>query len=344
MQANDSVSSLFDNLISSVSPTQNHELSASEPGTLTPLPDRCLVNIAGSDSSRFLQGQLTCNVEKLTDATSRIGACCNPKGRMIASFRLFFSADEYWLSLPANQGQTLYEHLKKYCAFFKSEMSLLTSKYTCLGIAGSESEAVLSSLGLKLPEAVNNLTHNELGFVIRLSDATPRFELWIHTDELEKVWEQFSSLLTVTTPSYWELLNIQAGYAEVTSDTHELYIPQHFNLQSTGGVSFKKGCYTGQEIVARMQNLGKLKSRLFRLQTEDSPLTTGDKLYDQAGKHIGEVVTITSGFQQNGLELLAVIREEAAINDNVYSNPGGQQLTVLQLPYEIDQKLDLQRD
>ncbi|MGY0217334.1 CAF17-like 4Fe-4S cluster assembly/insertion protein YgfZ [Endozoicomonadaceae bacterium StTr2] len=317
---------------------------SSQAGILTPLTERSLLSAQGPDTERFLQGQFTCNVARLENNTSRPGACCNHKGRMLASFRLIHSGDCYLLSLPLPQGQALQSHLQKYGVFFKSEMSLLSDSFGALGIAGDSAAAALEAMGMALPSEENHTTESEHGILVRLPGSLPRFELWVPADRLEQSWNTLSQSLKPVEPGYWELLNIQSGLAEVSTETREAYIPQHFNLPSVGGVSFKKGCYTGQEIVARMQNLGKLKSRLFRLQLEnDSAPAITEALVNADQKSIGEVVTRAWNPANNSWELLAVIREDAADSENVFTKDAVP-LSVLQLPYTIDQKADLQRD
>ena len=142
----------------------------------------------------------------------------------------------------------------------------------------------------------------------------------------------------------WLLGQIRAGIGQVTGTTRELFIPQMINLQALGGVSFKKGCYTGQEIVARMQYLGKLKRRLYRLALAATPAPApGTEIFSPThASSVGEVVL--AALSPSGSELLAVLTADAVADDNLHlGSPDGPRLELLTLPYELDRDREIQR-
>lgn len=142
----------------------------------------------------------------------------------------------------------------------------------------------------------------------------------------------------------WLLAQVRAGVGQVFGATRELFIPQMINLQALGGVSFKKGCYTGQEIVARMQYLGKLKRRLQRLRLVAAELpAVGVELFSPVhGSSVGEVVLAAQA--GDAIELLAVLQEDAVNDGRIHlGSSEGPPLTLLDLPYQLDANQEIQR-
>ena len=162
--------------------------------------------------------------------------------------------------------------------------------------------------------------------------------------QAQAVREQLQAHLPEAPLNDWLLGQIRAGIGQVMEQTRELFIPQMINLQAVGGVSFKKGCYTGQEIVARMQYLGKLKRRLYRLSlVADQLPEPGIALYSAThNSSIGEVVIAANA--ANNIELLAVLQAEAAESGDVHLGAlDGPALHLLDLPYELDRDREIQR-
>jgi folate-binding protein YgfZ len=203
-------------------------------------------------------------------------------------------------------------------------------------------DAALASLGLALPAETDSVARNDGLIALRVSP--DRAELWVRADQADTIKGKLSTLLAEGELNQWLLGQIRAGIGQVMPSTRELFIPQMLNLQAVGGVSFKKGCYTGQEIVARMQYLGKLKRRLYRLQLEASELPEpGTPLFSPThGSSIGEVV-IAARAEQN-IELLAVLQAEAAEDGNLHLGAlEGPDLHLLDLPYQLDRDREIQR-
>jgi len=179
---------------------------------------------------------------------------------------------------------------------------------------------------------------------IRLQDS--RAELWVPSAEASQVRSRLSAQLSEAPVNRWLLDQVRAGVGQVFGDTRELFIPQMINLQALGGVSFKKGCYTGQEIVARMQYLGKLKRRLHRLMiegTQEELPAPGVELFSPVhGSSVGEVVLAATS--ADGIELLAVVQEDAAADGRLcLGSPDGMPMTLLDLPYHLNPDQEIQR-
>lgn len=171
-----------------------------------------------------------------------------------------------------------------------------------------------------------------------------RAELWVPAEQADAIRDQLTATLEQADLNEWLLGQIRAGIGQVMPQTRELFIPQMLNLQAVGGVSFKKGCYTGQEIVARMQYLGKLKRRLYRLSLDAPQMPEpGTPLFSPShNSSIGEVVIAAKADQS--VELLAVLQAEAADSGDVrlgaLEGPG---LQLLDLPYTLDRDREIQR-
>lgn len=298
--------------------------------------------VRGPDANKFLQGQLTCNMNYLNDHHSSLGARCTPKGRMQSSFRILQDGDGYLLAMARGLIQPQLADLSKFAAFSKSKLMDESDEWVRFGL--SSGDGALVSLGIDLPQVADEVISAHGLIAVRLSDG--RAELWARSSEAETTQLRLGAQLPKAELGAWLLTQVRAGIGQVLEQTRELFIPQMINLQALGGVSFKKGCYTGQEIVARMQYLGKLKRHLHRLAAErvDGEVPEpGLELYSPVhGSSVGEVVLAANA--DGGLELLAVLQEDAAADGRIFlGSPDGLPLTLLDLPYTLDADKEIQR-
>jgi len=296
--------------------------------------------VRGADASKFLQGQLTCNLNYLSDSRASLGARCTQKGRMQSSFRIVLEGDGVLLAMASELLEPQLADLKKYAVFSKSKLTDESAAWVRFGL--EHGDAALKSLGLVLPAETDSVVRHDGLIAIRVSPQ--RAELWVAADQAASIEAKLSAQLAAGDLNQWLLGQVRAGIGQVMPGTRELFIPQMLNLQAVGGVSFKKGCYTGQEIVARMQYLGKLKRRLYRLQlTADELPEPGVPLFSPThGSAIGEVV-LAARADQN-IELLAVLQAEAAENGEIHLGAlEGPALQLLDLPYELDRDREIQQ-
>jgi hypothetical protein len=301
-----------------------------------------ILAVRGADASKFLQGQLTCNLNYLDDQHSSLGARCTPKGRMQSSFRIVPEGDGYLLAMDRELVQPQLADLAKFAAFSKSKLHDESAEWVRFGLSGGD--GALVSLGLDLPQTADVTVVGHGLIAVRLNDG--RSELWTHAKDAGTTQLRLAAQLPEASLDRWQLAQIRAGIGQVVAATRELFIPQMINLQALGGVSFKKGCYTGQEIVARMQYLGKLKRRLHRLAAQNHDVDVpapGLEVYSPVhGSSVGEVVMAASA--EGALELLAVLQEDAAADGRLFlGSPDGPPLTLLQLPYTLDADREIQR-
>ena len=296
--------------------------------------------VRGADASKFLQGQLTCNLNYLSDTQASLGARCTQKGRMQSSFRILLEGDGVLMGMASELLEPQLADLKKYAVFSKSKLTDESAAWVRFGL--EHGDAALNALGLDLPAVTDSVARH--GGLVAIRVSPDRAELWVAADQAAAVKQKLAAVLAEGELNQWLLGQIRAGIGQVMAGTRELFIPQMLNLQAIGGVSFKKGCYTGQEIVARMQYLGKLKRRLYRLQlTGDALPEPGAPLFSPShASAIGEVVIAAQAGQD--IELLAVLQAEAAEGGDVHlGSLEGPALTLLDLPYELDRDREIQR-
>ncbi|CAI8849665.1 tRNA-modifying protein YgfZ [Pseudomonas sp. IT-P12] len=295
--------------------------------------------VRGVDAAKYLQGQLTCNLNYLSDTRASLGARCTQKGRMQSSFRILLQGDGVLMAMASELLEPQLADLKKYAVFSKSKLTDESAAWVRFGL--EKGDAALLSLGLELPAETDSVVRNDPLIAVRVSP--DRAELWVPADQADAVKGKLSALLAEGDLNQWLLGQVRAGIGQVMAGTRELFIPQMLNLQAVGGVSFKKGCYTGQEIVARMQYLGKLKRRLYRLSLSGDQLPEpGTPLFSAThASSIGEVVM--AAHTGHNVELLAVLQAEAAQSGDVHLGTlEGPALQLLDLPYELDRDREIQ--
>lgn len=296
--------------------------------------------VHGQDAAKFLQGQLTCNLHYLNAETSSLGARCTPKGRMVSSFRILPLADGFALAMARELVEVQLADLKKYAVFFKAQLADESAAWVRFGL--SDGDGALLALGLDLPQEAERVARAGELLAVRLGDG--RAELWAPASAAANLQQRLAAQLREAPLNDWLLAQVRAGVGQVFGATRELFIPQMLNLQALGGVSFKKGCYTGQEIVARMQYLGRLKRRLYRLQLASGELpAAGSELFSPVhGSSVGEVALAARG--ANGIELLAVLQDNAVEDGRLHlGSLEGPALQLLELPYVLDSDREIQR-
>lgn len=313
--------------------------------TLCDLGNLGILSATGPDSRKFLQGQVTCDVLGLAPGNSTPGAICNPKGRMLASFQAYIESEEQLLlAMDKALVEPTLANIAKYAAFYKTSLSDSSDEYRLLGISGPAIDQTLLKLFPTLP-AINTFVSDGAGVLLsRLNDHL--FIIISKADRAQAVWEQLTPDLRAVGLPWWQLQLINAGLASVSAALSEQFVPQMLNLHATGAISFSKGCYTGQEVVARMQYLGKLKRRTYRLTVTPiatptatpTPIPTpGAEITDSEGKLVGTVVAAAPSDTMS-FAMLAVLRESALEQSRLVI--AGQTVAVSfdDLPYEFPEQ------
>lgn len=299
-----------------------------------------LIQFSGDDATTFLQSQLSCDVREIDAQTARYGSYCTPKGRILANFTLWRQTDDFLMQLPASLSTSIQKRLSMFVLRAKVQSANIGNEWVQIGVAGAGAAATIEkatncTCSGEQPLTVCNSGKNQ---ILRL--APNRFLLIAPTADAPSLWQQLCLHARPVGISCWEWLTIQAGVPAVLPETQEAFIPQMINLDALGGVGFKKGCYPGQEIVARTQYLGTLKRRMVLAHIDTSkPVNAGDPLYstDMADQSSGTVVNAAPS-PHGGTDVLAVIQLSNLETGSVHwSSPQGPMLTIKPLPYPVDQ-------
>ncbi|BBL71211.1 YgfZ/GcvT domain-containing protein [Methylogaea oryzae] len=281
------------------------------------------IAVQGEDAATFLQGQTTCDVRQVTPQQSRPGALCNLKGRVIATIRLVHSGDGFLLLLQRDMQETLLKRLRMYVLRAKVVVADAGSDWRIAGLIGDTLPGTLSNAGLPLADETDAAAGNGGAIAVRLPGERPRCLLLSRQDSPQPWLDN----LTVGDEGVWRQADIACGIPHIGARLSEEFIPQMLNLDLIGAVSFQKGCYTGQEIVARTHYLGQAKRRAYRYAAP-SQAATGDSLFaDGQADAVGTVIDAAGG------ELLAVVSCEHSAMLLRLGAPDGPTLQALPPPY-----------
>ncbi len=295
--------------------------------------------IAGDDAANFMQGQFTNDVLLVSEDKSQINAFCNKKGRMIANFRLFKNKQNYFLTVKSDLVDKSIEHLQDYIVRSHVAIQDISEQLIHIGISGDSCAELLSPFISDIKQEIDSISSNEDYIVLCVPGLKPRYEIFCSPEHAETLWESISTQASVVNSSSWNYLNIQSGLPFIDASTSEEFVPQMANMELINGVSFTKGCFTGQEIVARMHYLGKLKKRCYKINiaTESKP-ENGDKLFAEnarAGQNTGMIIQVERN-PEAGFDALAVI-QTADIESALFLNDAtGAAVIVKELPYSIE--------
>ncbi|MCB8889881.1 YgfZ/GcvT domain-containing protein [Vreelandella malpeensis] len=299
---------------------------------VTPLPSGetrldllSALDIKGTGADKFLQGQTSAQVNLADGRFAPLTCFCTPKGRIIANGQLIKVADDHYrLLLSATLVEGLAAHLGKFAAFYRVELDVMEG--AVIGASPTAAKARAEALGLALPP--NPYLH--------ASDANGNVVLRLPGDERYLFCEREADATSdPALDNAWQLADIRAGLVWLTDAQQDHFLPQMINWEALGGISFKKGCYTGQEVVARAHFRGQVKKRLARaVMTSDDLPDIGETLTDDQGKNLGEVVS--SAFAAEGqVELLAVMATKVLETPQPL-HLGERLVTLESLPYPIE--------
>jgi tRNA-modifying protein YgfZ len=299
------------------------------------LDDYGLLEITGADSAKFLQGQLTCSMQDITPQQSRIGAHCTHKGRMVASFRLLQTSElAYLFCLPKQTLSALQKSLGKYIVFSKAKLRDASDDYLQLGISGPQAAQEITRVFGTAPTARNGQHAHDNGIVVCVNEKDPRFLCLVPASRAKNVLEMLAASSKMTDCHYWHWLNVRDGVGEVREKTIEEFIPQMLNMQLMDGISFTKGCYTGQEIVARMQYRGTLKKGMYRIAGNGTAPLANDPVFQQDQEQAVGHLVMAENIGNNQWEGLAVVTHDAI--HQILHTADKKAVAVLPLPYAVN--------
>ena len=319
-----------------------------------------LIHFSGDDAQSFLQGQLSCDVREINPAadcsTALYGSYCNPKGRMLASFLIWHSmlpgSNGYIMQLPTALREGIQKRLSMFVLRAKVKLSDSSDTLLRIGVAGGHAGVLVREILGTIPVSHLDVIHGQQGSVIRL--AQDRFELIIAPEQAPTVWERLSKDAVPVGASRWDWLEIKAGIPVITAATQEQFVPQMVNLEAIGGVSFQKGCYPGQEIVARTEYLGKIKRRMVLANIQVPPASSatpvtpatptgsvaaGDELFstDMGEQQSSGMVVNAAPAPEGGFDVLAVTQTSSIEAGKIYwKSLSGPPLEIMPLPYLVN--------
>jgi tRNA-modifying protein YgfZ len=313
--------------------------SAPAAAFFTPLTDLGLIAAAGDDAVTFLHNQLTNDVENLGAGEARLAGYCSPKGRLLATMLMWREADAVLLQLPRQIQAAIQKRLQMFVLRSKVKLADLSSERAALGLSGQAAADVLKTWFPVLPDRPFVKLDGEAGTLIRVADAdgAPRYEWSAPAAVVERAWPTLSAALTPAGTQAWRLGEIHAGIPQITQPTQEQFVPQMVNYELIGGVNFKKGCYPGQEIVARSQYLGKLKRRMVLASVDQDDVKAGMEVFTKADPEqpCGMIVNAERR-PQGGADCLVEIKLAAIEVGTVHlGSASGPALRIQALPYPL---------
>ena len=313
------------------------ELAAARDHTIVAdLSHNALLAVTGDDATSFLQGQLTNDVQALPEGAAQWDGWCSAKGRLIATFLLVKRAEGYLLMLPAEIAPAVAKRLGMFVLRSKVKITDAGSGLARIGFAGKSAGVIVARIFGHTPDALRSVEKD--GATCVAIDGE-RFVVLVPVEHAPVMWEALVQHAAPAGTDAWGWSLIQAGIPTIVAATQEAFVPQMANLDLVGGVSFRKGCYPGQEIVARTQYRGILKRRMARvhLAGEARPLA-GQSVYSAAfGDQAAGVVANVAPAPGGGFDALVVAQiESLADGDLRWNSPQGAPLEVRERPYESE--------
>ncbi len=243
---------------------------------LVDLSYKGLIRVSGPDAVAFLQGQLSTDIEKLTPSTNQFSSWNSAKGRVVTLLRVYRRDEDIYLGLPAALKAMVLKRLSLYVLRSKVTLTDASSELDCLGLLGEGAGELLTQAGIPVPAQVDDATAMESLTILRLSGEAPRYVAYGPASALDALKKRWESVAAPGTEDDWSLRRILAGEPTVHPETSEHFVAQMLDLDKLGAIDFKKGCYTGQEVIARAHYRGGVKRHLARASSHTmAPLKPG---------------------------------------------------------------------
>lgn len=308
-------------------------------GFVAPLTGFGLISAAGEDAVHFLHSQLTNDIDHMGNAEARLAGYCSPKGRLLATLLIWKSGNAVLLQLPRQIQPAIQKRLQMFVLRAKAGLADVTDSHVIFGLAGQLAASALGQWFPAMPPIAYGKAESDHGTLIRLADASgiPRYQ-WITTvDIAQNAWPKLIVTLKPVGERVWRLTDIQAGIPRITQATQEQFVPQMINFEAIGGVSFKKGCYPGQEIVARSQYLGKLKRRMLPATIDTNHAAPGMEVFSSADPEQPCGMLVNAEIRSpNQMDCLVEIKTSAIDAGTVHlGSSSGPVLQFKPLPYSL---------
>jgi folate-binding protein YgfZ len=310
-------------------------IAARDAAVVCDLAPLAVLAISGPDAAAFLQGQLSSDVPELAQDAAQFTTFNSPKGRMLANFVLWREApDEFRALLPGDLAPAIRKRLTLFVLRSKVTLADISDGSARFGVGGPKAADAMRAAFGEVPGTLA---------LVRTNGATllglpgPRFVVLAPAATAAAAGDRLARDATRAPFAAWQWLAIRAGIPIVTTPLQDQLIPQAANLDVLGAINFRKGCYTGQEIIARMQYLGKLKERLFAFHVDAASVAPGMRLFGQAfGDQACGVVVNAAPAPEGGCDLLAVAQLTAVAAGPLHLDaPEGPTMSLRTLPYAV---------
>jgi len=291
---------------------------------------------SGEEAESFLQNLLSNDIREVSATRAQLSSLNSPKGRMLATLLIWRDGDDFLLQLPRALSEPIRKKLSMYVLRAKVKISDVSDEIVTLGVSGADAQEILRARFGELPQGQLGVAKNESGSLIRVGET--RWQINTAPHRANTLWTELKRKARPVGSACWDWLNIRSGIPVILPQTQEQFVAQMANLDLVNGVNFKKGCYPGQEIVARTQYLGKLKRRMYLAHVDSSKAPQpGDELFsaDMEGQASGMLANVAAA-PSGGYDVLAVLLTSSRETQQVHwKSLQGTELQFLPLPYTI---------
>lgn len=297
------------------------------------------ISVTGEEAESFLQNQLSNDIKQVTDSHSQLNAYCTPKGRAMSLFRTFKRGEDFLLQLPVERIEASLKRLRMFVLRSKVILEDASDRFVAFGIAGPTANSQLTKLINELPAEDNQCIQEKDLIACKIPGKVNRYMIIASTNAAIDAWKKVATDCKPCSHATWSYFDIHAGLPQIYEANVEAFVPQMLNLHNLDGISFQKGCYPGQEVVARMHFLGKLKRRMYlgHIDTDQQP-EIGAFVFardDESKEGIGKVVDSQLN-PDGGYDLLAVLQVTSAEQPPLFLNSAsGPEIKLLDLPYTV---------
>ncbi|MEQ9465492.1 MAG: hypothetical protein RJQ10_17660 [Haliea sp.] len=321
----------------SASSTDTRSSTANGP-TLTWLQAEALLEVTGRDAVTFLHNQASCDLKHLEPGRASYGTFCNPQGRVLADFiALALGPERMLLRLRRDILDGTLAALGRFALFSKVTLSAASDEWRLLGCQGPGVAASLRQLFADVPAADLAWSGGTGAILLQLDGSGESFEVWINRAEQPDLLQQLEAALPANASEVgWEVATLRRGIARITAATTGELLPQQLNYDLSGHINFRKGCYPGQEVIARMHYKGKAKRRLVLVQLPaGAAASAGEPLYLQ-GKEQPAAQVVNAAATGDGITLALVTTTLTAAEEGLYLAPDSTEpVHTQQLPYPV---------
>ncbi|MCI0400412.1 MAG: folate-binding protein [Gammaproteobacteria bacterium] len=297
-----------------------------------------LLEVRGVDAGDFLNRQFTTNIKEVTLHRGQLSAWCTPKGHVLTSFWIFKRAESYYLLLPQELVEMTMGRLRGYVLRDAVTIADASPELARIGLAGPRAVTLLKQSVGEIPQLPGEATQHGAVTLLRIPGPMPRFLALGEEPRLKALWQALATQIKPVGAGPWALLDILSGIPTITPATADAFLPQMLNFHALGALSFDKGCFPGQEVIARVRYRGAFKRRTYLGHVDMRAVPDpGDGLFaKKTSEPIGQVLN-AQPHPDGGISMLAVIEIEAAMSGEArLHGQEGPTVHIQPLPYSFN--------